>query len=149
MADRSDVTPPDRPDGPPTRWTAGIGGQRGIPGSWISITNAVLGLGLAILGPAMQGLIGISSPPFGLWNNVVVGLLIAVSGFFGSRTASPFLNWVQALLGLWLVASPMLPVYGPGNVGFDSVVVGAPVAILGVIGGLLKISPASRRGLGL
>lgn len=66
-----------------------------VAGLWVVLTPYALGLS--------------ENQPF-LWNNIIVGLIIVVSSLIGARQidkASGF-DVVNAVLGLWVMASPWL-----------------------------------------
>lgn len=93
----------------------------------IAGVNALLGLWL-IAAPFWLG-----APPIDLWNDVIVGILIAgIAGYNWyrkdqevSRSGAGF----NALLGLWLIVGPFL--YGvSGVLLWNDVIVGAIVASL-------------------
>jgi peptidoglycan/LPS O-acetylase OafA/YrhL len=147
MAEEQEPSPiTDYPDDNP--WTAGAAGERDIPASGTNLINIAMGLGLAILGPVFTGATGVTSDSLAQWNSIIVGLLIAFVGFLGNRSWSPVFDAIQVALGLWLMVAVFIPGYGGGNEGWDTLVVGAIVAFVGLIGVVMKSTAGERRRRG-
>ena len=95
--------------------------------SWTSGINLVAGIWL-IIAPFILGYSGIVAA---LWNDIVVGILIAILA--GGRLAGPFRNpgysWFNVGLGCWLIIAPFILPYARAIVpaGADAVVVHANV----------------------
>jgi uncharacterized membrane protein len=85
----------------------------------------ILGVWLMI-----AGIIGISRAAY-IWNDWIVGIIVAVLGFSmaGSARAQGI---VAGILGLWMIASAFIPSLnsGPGT-RWDDVLVGVILAIAG------------------
>ena len=77
---------------------------------WTSGINIVAGLWL-IIAPFALGYVDIRAA---LWNDIVVGIIVAA--FAVARVARPLMNpslsWINAVLGLWLIAAPFALGYG-------------------------------------
>jgi hypothetical protein len=102
----------------------------------------VLGLWLAI-SPWVLGYL----TPAALWNSVIVGIAIALLA--SARLAMPTRvaavpSWINVALGAWLIVSPFLLNYTLAGVTWNSVIVGALVAIMAFASG----SMATPRGAG-
>ncbi|MFQ5804024.1 MAG: SPW repeat protein [Candidatus Methylomirabilales bacterium] len=98
---------------------------------WISWTNCVLGLWL-VLAPFTLDYGGNQTA---LWEDVIVGLLIAVFAFW--RAVGPETkgmagaSWTVAILGLWALIAPFVLGYsGIAAATTNDVIVGVVVAAL-------------------
>ncbi|MFQ5846915.1 MAG: SPW repeat protein [Candidatus Methylomirabilales bacterium] len=106
---------------------------------WISWTNCVLGLWLAVA-PFTLDYAGNRTA---LWEDVIVGLLIAAFAFWravGPETAGMAgVSWTVAILGLWALFAPFLLAYsGIAAATLNDVIVGVVVAALAAYRGLEK-----------
>lgn len=96
-------------------------GLNALAGLWLIVAPWVLGFSADAGG--------------GVWNAVIVGVIIAVlaaARFFGAYGAA-WMSWVNALLGAWVVISPWVFGYS-GNAArlWNSIIVGLLVIVLGV-----------------
>lgn len=76
--------------------------------------------------------LGYSSNSAVTTNDVIVGIIVAVLAairFFGAYAAA-WLSWVNAVLGLWLIAAPFVLHYG-GTARTNDIIVGIIMAVLG------------------
>lgn len=77
---------------------------------WTSGINVVLGLWL-VIAPFLLGYSGLTAA---LWNDVLIGALIAILA--GIRTAKPLqqegISWTNVVLGAWLIVAPFVLGYG-------------------------------------
>lgn len=76
--------------------------------------------------------LGYSSNSTATTNDVIVGIIVAVLAairFFGAYAAA-WLSWVNAVLGLWLIAAPFVLHYG-GTARTNDIIVGIIMAVLG------------------
>lgn len=93
-------------------------------GLWVMLTPFALGLS--------------DNQPF-LWNNIIVGLIIVVSSLIGARQldkASGF-DTVNAVMGLWVMASPwLLDISSHDLATRSSVFTGALILCLGIWGAI-------------
>src|SRR5262245_34102280 len=105
--------------------------------SWI---NCLLGIWLIISPFAL----GYSSVPSVLYAQVILGLLIAVFGFYnaagmpeGAGTKSPGLSWIVAVLGILTALVPFATRYAlPSKATANDVVVGVVILILALYNAL-------------
>jgi hypothetical protein len=93
--------------------------------AWKGWTNGILGFWLfitAFLGFSANG---------NLWNDLIVGIAVAVVGFAMVQEKS-WQGWTSGILGLWLIIAAFIPnlVGGAGLVG-NNIIVGLAVAIAG------------------
>jgi hypothetical protein len=71
---------------------------------------------------------------FGMWNAIVVGVIVLVLSWlrFNNPATMPWLSWITALLGVWLIASPFL--FGMSGVTallWDYIAVGVGFVVFG------------------
>ncbi len=56
--------------------------------------------------------LNISAAPVSFWNSIIVGILLIVLGGWATMAVNPraarTLNWINAVLGLWLIVSPFV-----------------------------------------
>jgi hypothetical protein len=128
---------------------AGPAGERNVPGAGGNLLNIALGLGLAILGPLMTRMSGGSWSQMGLWNNIIVGVLIALLAFNGMRSFRPTADWAQVALGFWLILAPLIPNFAYGEEGLESIVVGIAVMFVALLDAALKTTAVRRRTAGV
>lgn len=83
-------------------------------------------------------------------SHVVVGLLLLTLGAYrlGKPRSAPWLSWINAALGLWLVLAPfvLLPSSSStGPVHWNSVIIGVNIAALGVSSAVSTMRGHARR----
>lgn len=88
----------------------------------------------AVLSPFI---LGFSGATIALWNAIVIGVALFILGIWAAQTTNPStrsaLDWVNVVLGLWLIASPfILGFSGLAFAMWNSIIVGLVVAILGL-----------------
>ena len=121
-----------------------------IPGSGMSLFNTLLGAWLAIAPFLLSRLDGVQYRPMVYVNDVVVGLAIAAMGFWAMRSESPRPNWIQVVLGAWLVAAPILLTYtGQFNPGWNDMLVGALVFLSSLLVAAQKTVTPRHRSPGM
>lgn len=97
---------------------------------WVSLIVALIGLWIAA-SPFVY-----DTTEMATWNNVLVGLAIAVIAGYNfyrmsdNRIASPGSASLVALLGLWTIAAPFIIEVNSDTLGWSNVVAGAVVAIV-------------------
>lgn len=97
---------------------------------WVSMIVALVGLWIAA-SPFVY-----STTEMATWNNVLVGLAIAVIAGYNfyrmsdNRVGSPGSASLVALLGLWTIAAPFIIEIQSETLGWSNVVAGAVVAIV-------------------
>ena len=113
--------------------------MRGI--SWVIAIAGVW----EILAPFI---LGFSNLAAGVWNNVIVGILLIIFGAWAALSANvgtgKTLDWISAVLGLWLVVSPFI--LGTAVVAaalWNDIIVGVIVIILGVWAALSYARPVA------
>lgn len=72
------------------------------PYRWVQGVTAALGLWLI----ASPSTLGISGPL--AWSNIASGVVVLVLAAIASRPAKGWASWSQAIVGLWLLAAPLL-----------------------------------------
>jgi hypothetical protein len=101
--------------------------------------NVLLGIWLII---STFVLTAFNNLPNARWNNVIVGILVAIFGLARfSSTAPTGLSWANLVLGIWLIISPF--VLGFAHVVgamWHNVIVGI---IVGVLGWARALTPAT------
>jgi len=82
-------------------------------------------------------LFGMSATTAFLWDGVIVGLGLLVFGVWAALSSKEdtvkFLNWINAVLGLWLIIAPFA--LGYSNVAtamWNDIIIGAGALVLGV-----------------
>lgn len=94
---------------------------------WQDWANLVLGVWL-ILSP---WLLGFSATPAATWNAVVVGVVVALMALLHLRGGPMWEEWLNVLLGVWLILSPWILGYsGMGNAVWNALIVGVLVGVL-------------------
>jgi hypothetical protein len=94
---------------------------------WQDWANLVLGVWL-ILSP---WLLGFSGTPAATWNAVVVGVVVALMALLHLRGGPMWEEWLNVLLGVWLILSPwLLGFSGVGNAMWNALIVGVLVGAL-------------------
>lgn len=93
--------------------------------TWKAWTTGILGLWLLAAAFLPLGQTG------NLWNDLVVGVIVAIAGFAMARQ-TPWQGWVAGLLGLWTIIAAFIPglLSGPGLL-WNNVIVGAAIALAG------------------
>lgn len=98
---------------------------------------------IALLGIWEFGdILALFTPGFGkiqafVWNHSVVGLILAVVGFWAARTSNTgtarTMNWIAVAAGVWLIVSSYVLRYPVVTAGlWNDIIVGAMVAALGI-----------------
>ncbi len=70
----------------------------------------------------------------GMWDAIVVGVIVLVLSWlrYNSPANSPFLSWICALLGVWLIISPFLfGMAGATRLLWDYILVGIGFVVFG------------------
>jgi hypothetical protein len=84
----------------------------------------------------------------GMWNSVIVGIVIAVLALIrasGAYTLA-WLSWINAILGLWLIISPWVYDYDNNTEGnWNSIILSIIVCILAVWGAQASRSSRQER----
>ncbi len=94
---------------------------------WQDWANLVLGVWL-ILSPWF---LGFSGTPAAAWNAVVVGVVVALMALLHLRGGPMWEEWLNVLLGVWLILSPwLLGFSGVGNAMWNALIVGVLVGAL-------------------
>ncbi len=93
-----------------------------LAGVWMIIASFVLGY-------------GVSTPPF--WDALIVGIIFIILGAWAALTSQVgtdrTLDWVNAIVGLWLLISPFVMSYTNLIAPlYNDIIVGIIVIILGV-----------------
>lgn len=98
---------------------------------WSSGINVLAGLWL-ILSPFMFGFSEVESI---LWNEVVIGLAVAIFAMF--RAAKPYqfepLSWINFVFGVWLIIAPFILGYsahGQGGAMLNDIIIGVIIIVL-------------------
>lgn len=92
---------------------------------WQAWTSALLGIWLIIAAFLKLG------DAFVLWDNLIVGILVAIAGFAMIKVKS-WQGWTAGILGLWLIVAAFIPslrVYSFNL--WNDLIVGILVAIAG------------------
>jgi hypothetical protein len=96
-------------------------------GHGISWINILLGIWMIISPFAL----GFANVPRSMWNNVVLGIVIAIVAIIRtSTTRQPGWGWLNALLGIWVVISPLVLGLVLGNAIWNNVILGIIITIL-------------------
>lgn len=117
------ATGPVEPNGPTRAAGSQIMAASGV--------NLLAGIWL-IIAPFLLGYSDQASP---LWNDIIVGVLIAAMA--GARVAgafrAPSLSWVNVILGGWLIIAPFLLGYSDdANPLWNDIIVGIVVVLFGI-----------------
>ncbi len=92
--------------------------------SWI---NILLGIWMIISPFAL----GFANVPRSLWNNVILGIVIGIVAIIRtSTTRQPGWSWLNALLGIWVIISPLALGFVLGNAIWNNVILGIIMTIL-------------------
>ncbi len=92
---------------------------------WQAWTTGILGLWLIVAAFLKLGPTGV------LWDNLIVGIIVAIAGFAMVKVKS-WQGWTAGILGLWLIVAAFIPslrAYTPNL--WDDLIVGILVAIAG------------------
>jgi len=111
--------------------------------TWTSWVNAVAGLWL-IISPFIIGYATAQA----LWNDIIVGLAVGVVSLVRAlsknMSSTRWIVWLNSILGIWLIIAPFVLVFGMAIEGWNSVIMGIIVAILGLLGVSTKtVNPAT------
>jgi len=95
-------------------------------------SGANLLLGLWLIGAPFA--LGYATDAVPKWNAIGAGLLITTFAAvrLGVPSRSAWMSWVNAALGAWLVAAPILLNYRPGAAFLNDVVTGLAIALFGL-----------------
>jgi uncharacterized membrane protein YczE len=94
---------------------------------WQDWANLVLGIWL-ILSP---WILGYSATSAALWNALIVGVVVGLMAFLHLQNGPLWEEWVNVVLGVWLILSPwILGFSAQGNATWNAVVVGLLVGVL-------------------
>ncbi|MER3537504.1 MAG: hypothetical protein C4298_05385 [Thermus sp.] len=97
---------------------------------WQDWANLVLGLWL-LLSP---WLLGYTSLTNALWNSVIVGILVALMALMHLRGGPLWEEWVNLVLGIWLILSPwILGFSGMASPTWNAVIVGVLVGLFALL----------------
>ena len=71
-----------------------------------------------------------------LWDAIIVGLALLVFGVWAAlsneETTVKYLNWINAVLGLWLIIAPFILGYSSATVAmWNDIVIGLVALVLG------------------
>lgn len=116
--------------------------------SWAGVAAMVLGAWLIGSVPifAMAGGVPPSPPHF--WNALVVGTAIIAMGAWGAFFDSAVPYWIEAVLGAWLLAAPIVLRIQDANEGWHTMLVGMLLFALGFLAAATRRSdlnePAGR-----
>lgn len=103
--------------------------RKRLMAQWKDVVNLVLGLWL-IVSPWALTFAADRRP---MWNASVIGLIIAVAALAALISFHKWEEWIEALLGLWLIVSPYLLGFTTQmNATVNQVIVGIIVAALAV-----------------
>jgi len=85
---------------------------------------------------AASFVLGYTGTAAALWNAVIVGVVLIVLGAWAALStredSDRTLDWVNAVVGLWLIAAPFVLGYtGTALALWNDVIVGVAVAVLG------------------
>lgn len=102
--------------------------------SWIA---AILGL-WQLLSPFI---LGYSGTMVALWNAVIVGIILIVLGVWSALSSSVSttraLDWINFIVGLWLIVSPFILAFSGVSIAlWDAVIVGIIVAVIDLVAAL-------------
>lgn len=94
---------------------------------WQDWANLVLGLWTLV----SPWILGYSATPVAMWNAVIVGLLVALMALLHLRQGPIWEEWVNVLLGIWLVLSPWILGYAAqGPATWNAVILGLLVGLV-------------------
>ena len=92
---------------------------------WAAWVNGVLGIWLIIAAFIR------SNPTFGLWNNLIIGILVAIFALLYIGKGR-WQGWLSLILGLWIIISGLIPQLRSGNAYFwNNLIAGILIAIGG------------------
>jgi hypothetical protein len=95
----------------------------------LSGINIVLGAWL-IIAPFVMGYTDTAA----MWNSIIVGVIVAILAWIraANPASAPWLSWVNAVLGVWLIIAPfILGFSGMTGSKWTNIVVGVGIAIFG------------------
>jgi len=92
---------------------------------WQAYVDGILGLWLIVAAFLNFSAVG------NLWDNLIVGVLVAIAGFLMISKKS-WQGWTAAVLGIWLVVAAFIPSLQAhtGNL-WNDLIVGVIVAVVG------------------
>jgi predicted MFS family arabinose efflux permease len=100
-----------------------------LTSQWKDVVNLILGLWL-IISPWVLNFASDSRP---MWNAVIIGVIIAILAIAALISFRKWEEWIEAVLGLWLIISPyVLGFTTQMNATVDQVIVGIIVAALAI-----------------
>ncbi len=100
---------------------------------WQNWVNFALGIWLVIA----AFIPGITASRSGsLWNDLIVGVLVAIFAFMSIK-AKKAICWINAILGIWLVIAAFIPMSKSGNL-WNDLICGIIILIVGITTALKK-----------
>ncbi len=92
---------------------------------WQAWTNGILGIWLFIAAFLNFG------PTGNMWDNLIVGVIVAVAGFTMLKEAN-WEGWLSGVLGIWLIIAAFIPVLqqNAGNL-WNGIIVGILLMVAG------------------
>jgi membrane protein YdbS with pleckstrin-like domain len=113
--------------------------QSNLTNAWQDVVNLVLGIWLAV-SPYVLGYADQATPA---WNAYVVGVVILVIAAAAIWAFQKWEEWINAVLGLWLIVSPWILGYSEvATPLWNQIIVGV------VVGGLAMWSVIGERPTG-
>lgn len=100
-----------------------------LTSQWKDVVNLILGLWLIITPWALN----FAADRRPMWNAVVIGVVIAIAAIAALVSFRKWEEWIEAVLGLWLIISPYLLGFTTEmNATVNQVIVGIIVAALAI-----------------
>jgi hypothetical protein len=100
-----------------------------LASQWKDVINLVLGLWLIISPWALS----FSADRRPMWNALIIGVIIALAAIAALISFRKWEEWIEAVLGLWLIISPyFLGFTSQMNATVNQVIVGIIVAALAI-----------------
>ena len=94
---------------------------------WRDVANLILGLWM-LISPWVLSYI---DQPTAAWNAHIVGIIVAVAAIAALLAFHKWEEWVNVVLGIWLIVSPFLLGYAMlSNALWNQIVLGAIIGIL-------------------
>lgn len=98
---------------------------------WENWTNLVLGIWFFITPWIIPSALEGRALQIAGWNSWVVGAVVAISAGLALQDLKPWEEWVNLVLGVWIVLSPWIFGYvTETGLLWNSVIVGAVIAVL-------------------
>jgi hypothetical protein len=100
-----------------------------LTAQWKDVVNLVLGVWL-VISPWVFGFAAEQAPTWNVW---IIGAVIAIAALAALVAFNRWEEWVNAVLGAWLILSPFILGFGGlMNATWNQIVVGAIVGILAI-----------------